>query len=317
MKINIRKVLAIACTLSILTTVVYSSSVFTTAQATPETTESIEIEEYNCDTGETREYTFEYDSIDINAPGADEMLTSYSDENVLNNITLEGSAIASPFTLLPGDAAPYRVDATTSPHSKVLFIKTRFPEAEDGKTYWGYGTAFMVAPDVALTAAHNVQQDFLGYATRMHAHKKYQSSIDPETGTQPLRWSLPTNYTQGGDLSYDWCIIKFSGNMGLGYFNYQVPKSNTEVYVNGYPQASEYTYYQYRNGGVFRLCSDGRMFDHSCSTLGGQSGGPAYKTNGTVIGIHTQGQRNSSDSYNHGCIITQGLYNLIEKVKTE
>ncbi len=318
MKINIRKISAIVCTIAILTTSFYNSSIFTTAQFTPETTkESIDIVEFNYETGTTREYKFEYNSININAPGAAEMLTSYELENVIDNIHLENPSNASTFSLIPGDAAPYRVDATSNPHSKVLLIKAYFPDAEDGNAYWGYGTAFMVAPDVALTAAHTLYTDFLGHASEVRVYKKHQSSSLPTEGVHPLSWSFPVKYTQEGDISYDWCIIKFSGDMRLGYFNYQVPTSNTEVYINGYPHDSGYNYYQYRNGGVFRLCSDGRMFDHSCSTLGGQSGGPAYKTDGTVIGIHTRGFYNNSDTYNHGCIITQSLYNLIERVKNE
>lgn len=321
MKTNIRKIFAIVCSLVVLTTAVCSSSLFTTAQSTPETTkESLDIVEFNCDTGTTREYTFEYDSIDINAPGAAQMLTSAPEQCTTEKTTYEAFDSLLTRSLLPGDPLPYQVDATVSPHSKVLLIKTYFPTPSTGNPVWTYGTAFMVAPDIALTSAHSVQQSELGYATTMYAFKKYQSESKPETGgTQPLQWSMPVNYTQGGDLDYDWCIIEFSSNMNLGYFNYQVPTSNTEVYVNGYPnEEEEYRYKQYRNGGVFRLCSDGLTFDHSCSTLGGQSGGPAYKTNGMVVGIHTRGRRDDDPNpYNHGCIITQALYNMIESVKSQ
>ncbi len=294
---------------------IFSSAIITNAQSATETTkESIDIVEYNCDTGEETEYTFEYNSIDITSPEAAQQLTSSfnSEKNIFDNTNT-----ISPYTILPDDGEIYPVNATVSPHSKVLLIKSRFSTNDDGTSTWGYGTAFMIAPNIALTAAHCVQQEDLGYATTMRAYKKQQGKSLSSNYVNPLQWSLPVNYTQNIDLSYDWCIIKFGSDLGLGYFDYQVPTSNTEVFVNGYPHHQDYIYSQYRNGGLFLLCDDGRMFDHSCSTLGGQSGGPAYKKDGVVIGIHTMGQRNSSDLYNHGCIITQALYNLIEKCKNE
>lgn len=313
MKTNIRKISAIVCSLVVLTTAVCSSSLFTTAQSTPETTkESLDIVEFNCDTGTTREYTFEYDSIDINAPGAAQMLTSAPEQCTTEKTTSD----ISTRNILPNSSFG-KVNATVSPYRKVLYIRSYGDSDGNGQNdYVEYGTAFLVHDDLALTAAHCVMEDGK-YSTRMEIYTKQNSKTLNSTYYSPKQWSIPVNYSQNGNINYDWCIIKLKNNLGssnsLGHFEYKVPTATEKIFVNGYPTDTTYRYFQCMGQGNFSLESGGFVLVHTASTMTGMSGGPVYNKSEYVVGI----QRSGGSSYNYACKITQALYNLIETCKNE
>lgn len=267
--------------------------------------------EYNYITGEEKEFTVDesemtqlYDIIESTASEVENVSLPY-------NVGKTSTGI-SPYSILPGESLQ-KVNATSSPYCRVTYLYLGRDNNNDGIVEsWAGGTGFMVYSNIMLTAGHCMYNLSGGNVEEMRVYKMQNSSTRNSTYYYPASWLLSASYKGTADSNYDWCVVKLQDSIGnqTGWFGYGVASSSKTVTVSGYPDSSGYYFYQYKNGGTLSLASSYR-FSHTCSTLGGESGAPAYDSSGIVWGIHTNGGTTS----NSGTLITSSLFNIIESYK--
>ena len=232
-------------------------------------------------------------------------------------------------------------DTTQYPYSAIAFIEITWHNTEQK----GYGTAFMISPNKALTAAHCVYKDG-------QMAKKIQV-IPAKNG--PYFWNnpygsayaidafYPTAYESDTGTGNDWAILKLDKNIGndCGWLDLQVggfsfgPNGET-FHASGYPVHdvkgsnyedfrtefldNHYKEYQFHSSSIITDV-DFKYFKHKIDILSGQSGAPIYKydenNNIKVIGIHSRGiydllPNNERDyKHNEAVKITYTIINTI------
>lgn len=225
-------------------------------------------------------------------------------------------------------------NTTSYPYSAIGFLNSI---GSDNTSY--YGTAFMVAPNVALTAAHCVYDSNNLRMRRFEFSPARNGNIYPfGTATTVGTGStvtIPSDYLTNPNAGNDWALIKFINNIGddCSWLNLQVGgytygSQGETFYVSGYPvhDPNDPKYipfrtefldnhaigYQFRDAGII-LAMSTRHFTHTIDTLPGQSGSPVYFYDANnqvkVIGIHN---RSGEFTYQNGQTIYSG--NLAAKV---
>lgn len=266
--------------------------------------------EYNYVTGEEKEFTVDRDEsaqlygLMSRVAEVEKVSLPYSVGKTYTGVSVN--------SILPNESLT-KVDATLSPYSRVTYLYLGRDSNGDGIIdSWAGGTGFMVYSDIMLTAGHCMYGVSGGNVDEMRIYQKQNSTTRNSTYYYPSKWILSTNFTSSGDSNYDWCVVKLQNSIGnqTGWFGYGVALYSKSVTVSGYPDSSGYYFYQYKNSGTLTINSTYR-FAHTCSTLAGESGAPAYDSNGIVWGIHTSGSTNS----NYGCLITSSLFDIIESYK--
>lgn len=260
-----------------------------------------------------------------------EALTADTGISTFSNIDDDGYTFTSP---------------TADPYSGVVLILSRATYTNGSQGTWHSGTGFMVAPDVMVTAAHNILKYENGEFASMEVrvYPGYSSVFLPsETDDYilPLMWTcydysdamIDTN----GDvadisaLRNDWCVMQLQESVSGAYnFACETGVSTsifTKYYVSGYPYctiANCYTnecnhspaYIQCRSEGLIRKKDDYMVF-FTNNTRTGMSGGPVYKKSNYVcyaIDTCEYPQLVLGDDYagyNGGTIINDKIYNAI------
>ena len=219
---------------------------------------------------------------------------------------------ASVTNILPNKTLT-KVNVNSDPYCCVTYLCLGRDNDGDGiAESWSGGTGFMVYSDIMLTAGHCMYGLDGGNVKEMRVYKMQNNSVKDKTYYYPATWWLSTNYKKTADSNYDWCVVELQNSIGntTGWFGYGVALYSKSITVSGYPDYPAYHYYQYKSSGTLTKENTYR-FSHTCSTLGGESGSPAFDSNGVVWGIHTSG----GTSENYGCLITSSLFDLIESVK--
>lgn len=217
--------------------------------------------------------------IDINAPDP-----GYSSNNVND----------------PDDR--YLVSSTQYPFSCIGALLFTFPSDEDELLI---GTAYMISPNVAATAAHNLYDSVTNeWANGIYFFPgAYGTSLTaPYGGVTPLEIVVSTQFYDSDSLDseYDWGVMTFSsegifGNIGnsCGYLGIQFLNRSpvgVEVMISGYP--SSLAYNQYACSGYTKASnqiSSELSFAYTLDVTGGQSGAPIlYYVDGNwkVVGHH-------------------------------
>ncbi len=230
------------------------------------------------------------------------------------------------------------------PFSAIAFLEIFFP-------YGGVqgGTAIMIGPNAALTAAHNLYCGELG-GWAVYVRVTPAVTGDASSPTNPYGYtsarelviSVPAfeDEAETDGVDCDWGVIRLNSNIGnnsgfLG-FQYIAPSLEaTSVMISGYPvdlNSLGDTCNQYMHSG--RIVSDissqiiagnnrsyeNRLFTYKIDASGGQSGAPIlYYSNGAyqIIGIHSSGsyEIDNDNEYvyyrNNGCGLTSELFNFL------
>ena len=214
------------------------------------------------------------------------------------------------------------VDNTTvAPHSAICQARRVDGSVEGGQ----HGSAFFIAPNLLLTAAHVVADEselmivpgkngagtasgnepfgrFRVSATDMVKHPSYVAGnrdFDmalirvPASNVSPNYFELVEELTQS----------RPEGVVVAGYAAYSDPQGVIDSVVNATIDADK----QHMHGGYIRTLPSDETFDYDLQSLGGTSGSPVYyieagETPRThMVGVHVAGQ---SDTTNLGCRIT-------------
>jgi len=180
-----------------------------------------------------------------------------------------------------------------------------FVQRANGDQEWG--TAFLLSPTVAVTAAHVVHSPTAGPPARMVIYAGRSAGSCLATADVTKYWVQP-EWAQGQQFvhRYDAAALFIpSGSSNFANCNafsmkvlqdsdlQQISSATKDFYVQGYPQDK---------GGQFQYCGPGHIesdnfdayaFRHLIPTDHGESGGPVFGINSQgqpiVIGIHIEG----------------------------
>ncbi len=219
-------------------------------------------------------------------------------------------------------------------------------ERENGvitSSEWCRGTGFLVAPDVVVTAGHNV----VVYETdvpQVRIYPFYNSDTLPLDNNSdfvyPERW-ICSDYTSALNdakgntdsdsvLDNDWCVMKLQEPItDAHYFECSYSTSsvkNKSVTVSGYPgcatsgclldkcgEPSHITYKNYSSSGTVNQLFTflGNRIQYTNNTKKGQSGSPVYDSDYICYAIHTHGDSDGNGDGNRGTVINKTVYNTI------
>jgi V8-like Glu-specific endopeptidase len=229
-------------------------------------------------------------------------------------------------SIIPGSSYNLVSNVNNAPYCKTVLIAMKFQKT-DGSFIYTEGSGAMVGNKVLLTAGHVIYhigdhlepyeiRVFLKVNTNVTTSYPEKTMFEKSGYYHPYSWVFSSNFKPSGDPDYDWCYLTMStdiGNTYTGWYGLGTTAnnfSNNPINVNGYPDVAGKRYRQYTSSGTFSSLSDYRV-SHTCSTEGGQSGGPLYSNAYVVWGVHTHGTNPPSTTYNSGARITSTLYTLL------
>lgn len=185
------------------------------------------------------------------------------------------------------------------------------------------GTAFLVSQNVALTAAHCLNNKdhgkfisatfYPGYNPSDSEHKQFKVSH----AFAPDAWNL--NF----DSDYDWGIIVTAETTNLGWMGvkafYPSDCVNKTVIISGYPTASRFGYgWQCLDRGTISDATE-KLLTYKLDATSGQSGAPIYEDDSSLgyfyaIGINVREYDNFIYRRNEGVIATVDMINAAKQV---
>lgn len=233
-----------------------------------------------------------------------------------NTISVESTPGISPCAIIgTSDDRTLITNTEAYPYSAIGYLKGI--DANNTDVYY-VGTAFMVAPNVALTAAHCLYNDNGVRLRRLEFSPAKNGSENPFGTTSTIvvgaTATVPSDYLTNPNAGNDWAVIKFMTNIGdecdwlnLQTSGYSVGPTGDNFYVSGYPlhDSSNPKYIPFRTafldahreGFQFRASDKissvkTRYIVHKIDALPGQSGSPVYyydqNNQVRVVGIHNR-----------------------------
>lgn len=216
----------------------------------------------------------------------------------------------------------YRIKNTkVNPYRKVVRLYMKY---SDG-TYVGSGT--LIAPDLVLTAAHNVYNTSTRkWASKVVAVPGQNGNSTPYGTYTASNYFILRKYKMAGSnaaqFQQDVAVVKLSRKVSskVGYLGVSTGGyTGQRVQVTGYPSysASKSDYMYTMFGKLGRR--DGNLFYYTIDTEGGQSGGPVLNNKNQVVGVHVLSHsyrynRNKSD-YNGARRVDGDVLYLIKQAK--
>lgn len=288
MKKHFAKLFSLLLSITIIfTVIVYAGAESGTSQ---NETQSITMTEYDPETGNEIEKVYVIDSSIMNAMS---LISVVPTKPLLNEPTAQLLSTNSSFS---ATSITEVSDTTVMPYSPIGFFKI----TGIAGVIKGYGTAFMVSKNVALTCAHNLyDKENNRWNSGGHFYPgKHGFGVmnDPFGATYAKKWAVCTQYIENTDRRldplYDWGAIVLDEPIGneCGYLPFSVIEFddliNSSVLTSGYPQESvgfPINYNQYKTTGTVNMVMDD-FFSTTLTFEGGQSGSPVLY-NGTVCGI--------------------------------
>lgn len=193
-----------------------------------------------------------------------------------------------------------------------------------------YGSGFLVAPNLMLTAAHTIYdaendneiRDFTVYpAYNGTSYNSYSS------GWQAIYRS--SVWLETHNREYDWALVELKEDLGnsLGWYGtisytYDSSLDNLSVRILGYPKDLGQGKYQYYSSGNIEEIYT-RYFIASSGNKGGMSGGPIaindsnHTNNNYVVGVLSANITHLSFDQTYGVRINDYLVDLIRSYINE
>ncbi|MBQ4046755.1 MAG: trypsin-like peptidase domain-containing protein [Clostridia bacterium] len=211
------------------------------------------------------------------------------------------------------------VNVNAYPHSAIFFLRPWLDNLEDGiigeeddLDDTGPGTGFMIAPDIMLTAAHNVYDRDTGrYMDGIRIYSKQTSGSEYSAEYSAMVAFVDKRYvTESSDsyaFNYDWALVLLDASVALDVNHQYLGIGTTvndldglDISVAGYydvnnsdpedPPNNPVLYKQRVCHGEIDSCYD-RTISYGMNTKAGQSGAPVYNTYDGLSyahGIHTK-----------------------------
>ncbi len=170
-------------------------------------------------------------------------------------------------------------DTSYFPFSAICQIKTQFP------AHSGTGTGFYIAPDLILTAAHNVDHKVGGIADKITLRPgRNGSSTLAKFDVMPVDWTVHPTYTAAGtryDEAHDLAIIRVPNNPPPNGFHFNLinysPSADTPIAVCGYASGGQDPDVQNMDFDIIRKVEgSGAFVDFNLQARHGTSGGPVF-----------------------------------------
>lgn len=289
----------------------------------------IEMDSYNIYTGETQKYLMKNYSDDTIFPTIKGSQGLDKSTKKINNDADNNPSLKSLIT--PGLDRRIQINNTNvAPYRYIGQLNSVYKSTSSNKRITKKGSAFLVANNLILTAAHCVHEH--GYKLEKLTFYPCQNGISNRpyaypcnTVHVPSKYKKEPNSQTSTAVKYDYAVVEINAEPGktLGYFslggyktqhNYTNLK-NKQIYVTGYPSDKNGKLYQH-SGGLQSFNDENWRMYYYIDTTAGESGCPVYRCIGTnyyVVGIHFRD--NSNGMGNSGRYITKNIYELIKKYR--
>lgn len=261
---------------------------------------SIDMVDYDLETGEITNWTFNGDSsVPSVHPG------------------YAGGDILPETRTVIGKDDRIVVNGKTTPYNHIGRIQAAFGEIG----VFEYGTGFLVSPDTVITVASCVySQTRKKLAVNAVFIPGMDSENEPYGAVSVKSIRVPADYkdrTAPGTL-FNFAILKLSSPIGnrCGYFSMKkivaatAGESMGTWTISGYPYETSMQTNQVKASGNVLLSSNGYSLKYSIDTHFGQEGAPIFRKEGSnysIAGINCLNLENQ----NMGRYITEKLYELI------
>lgn len=233
--------------------------------------------------------------------------------------------------------APKSGDTPNHPYSGVIYLMLGIDFDNDGivDTFTQKrGTGFLVAPDVVVTAGHNIVHDpsdstdypVVEIRIYPYVHSNSMPSVNYGEFVYPASWICyeyadAINENNPNNLDYDWCVMKLQEPIADAYnfactYN-ATPVVGEGVKISGYPGCidANCTANPCRQRKAYQVTTTGTITQvgtyrirYSNNTNPGSSGSPVYSAQTQICyAIHTH----SMSTYNGGTKISVPIYNAI------
>ncbi|MBQ9098107.1 MAG: trypsin-like serine protease [Clostridia bacterium] len=218
---------------------------------------------------------------------------------------IDNESVLQPSAIIDGTDSRQKVSNTEqSPNSAICYMEMEI----GGTTYTG--TAFMVSKNVALTAGHNLYDNFqMASEVKVWPGKNGYGLWNNPYGTAKKLTILTPTYDTNTNEKYDWGIIVLKENIGDDCGWLELTYDHGSVFpvnmtLTGYTD----DYYQYTaTDQVVNI--DSHLLYHRIDSSGGQSGSPIYDSNNKVHAIHGGGY---NETRNRGVLITEEIYTYVQ-----
>ena len=211
-------------------------------------------------------------------------------------------------------------DTTIDPYRKIVYLESFF---DSGPLK---GTGVMIAPNLVLTAAHNIYSVELGQWSQevvvTPAQNDGAAPYGVYQGSRVFMFKAYQNEASDAVDSYDLAVVQLSesvdSQVGFLPVSGQLSEGN-RIQIAGYPATT-----QSKIGFMYAMWGDitsfnGTLINYKIDTESGQSGSPVLNEKNEIVGIHTKGfvGENGDYIYNAARRINQDSLNLIAFAKGE
>lgn len=211
-------------------------------------------------------------------------------------------------------------DTTINPYRKIVSLLSIFDSGVLN------GTGVMIAPDLVLTAAHNIYSVGLGQWSQevivTPAQNDGEAPYGTYLGSRLFMFKAYQNEVNDSVYSYDLAVIQLSEPVDSQVGFLPVSRefaAGTQIQIAGYPTftASKIGFMYAMWGGISSL--NGTLINYKIDTESGQSGSPVLNEKNEIVGIHIKGfvDKNGDYIYNAARRIDQDGLSLIAFAKGE